>query len=210
MSNFNERSRTAYNTKAAGYDSSREGQFTNNVHRLLLPMIQLQQNQRVLDVACGTGSFLAAMNTDKPIAGFGIDIAERMIEMASAKNPGMEFRVSGCESIPFPDSSMDIMTVCAAYHHFPDVAAFAREAGRVLKPDGMLYVADMFVPSLFRIVMNPFVPLLFKDGDVRFYSPQQIAANFKRYGFNEINSKTSGNIQIVTMQKTSADSIIRR
>jgi ubiquinone/menaquinone biosynthesis C-methylase UbiE len=203
MSNFSERSKTAYNMKADGYDHSSEGQFTNRVHHLLLPMLEWQENQRILDVACGTGTFLAAVNACKPIAGFGVDIAERMIKMAAAKNPGMEFRVSGCDRIPFADGSMDIVTVCAAYHHFPDVAAFAKEADRILKPGGMLYIADMFVPPLVRIVVNPFVPLLFKDGDVRFYSPKQITANFKRHGFDEIDTKTSGSVQIVSMQKVS-------
>jgi ubiquinone/menaquinone biosynthesis C-methylase UbiE len=76
------------------------------------------------------------MNLCKPITGFGIDIAERMINYAAAKNPGMVFRVSGCESIPFNDCSMDIVTVCAAYHHFTNVTLFAKEASRVLKPGG--------------------------------------------------------------------------
>jgi ubiquinone/menaquinone biosynthesis C-methylase UbiE len=141
------------------------------------------------------------MNDRKPIAGFGIDIAERMIDSASEKNPGMEFRVSGCESIPFNDGSMDILTVCAAYHHFPDVAAFAQEAARILVPGGMLYIADMLVPALVRVILNPFVPLLFKDGDVRFYSPKKIIGNFKRFGFEKANVKVSGNIQIVSLCK---------
>jgi len=202
---LNEKSRTAYNIKADEYDNSREGQFTRNIHRLLLSEAKWQEGQRVLDVACGTGSLLAAMNKSKPIAGFGIDIADRMIENATKKNPGMEFRVSGCESIPFADGSMDIITVCAAYHHFPDTTAFAKEASRILKPGGTLYIADMFVPAAIRIILNPFVPLIFKEGDVRFYSPKQITSNFKRFGFNEISITIHGNIQIVTMQNADAE-----
>ena len=210
MNNLSERSRTAYNAKADGYDNSREGQFTSNIHRLLMPMVKWRKNQRVLDVACGTGSFLSAMNAKKTITGFGVDISERMIEKAAAKNPGMAFRVSRCDLIPFPDSSMDVIIVCAAYHHFPDVGTFAKEAGRVLEPGGMLYIADMFVPSLVRIVLNPFVSLLFKDGDVRFYSPKQIADNFIRYRFSIISAKTFGNIQIVSMQKTNGENTNKR
>jgi len=48
MRNFNEKSRTAYNNKADGYDSSREGQFTRNIHRLLLPGIKWSENQILL------------------------------------------------------------------------------------------------------------------------------------------------------------------
>jgi len=113
----------------------------------------------------------------------------------------MEFHVSGCESIPYSDESMDIITVCAAYHHFPDVGAFAKDARRVLKPGGLIYVADMYVPSFVKALVNPFVPLLFKDGDVKFYSPKEILMNFARHGFIEIDVKTTNNLQIVTMRK---------
>ena len=201
MADYNERSRTSYNNKAEGYDSSREGQFTHRIHQLLLPMLNLQAGQSVLDVACGTGSLLAAMNARRQIRGNGIDISERMIEKAIAMNPGMEFHVSGCEAMPYPDASMDVITVCAAYHHFPDVDAFACEAARLLKPNGMIYIADVYVPFLIRVLVNPFVPMLFKDGDVRFYSPKEIIRLFTRFGFVEVSIKTTGTLQFVVMQK---------
>ena len=197
---FYEKSRAAYNRKADGYDHSREGQFTRGFQRLLMAEMTWKAHQSVLDVACGNGSFLASMNRRKPIRGFGIDIAERMIELAAAGNPGMVFRVAGCEAIPFPDESMDIITVSAAYHHFPDTAAFASEARRVLKPKGMVYIAEIYLPAIIRFMVNPFVPLL-KDGDVRFYSPGEIAGTLRWAGFEEAMVKISGQIQIVSMGK---------
>ena len=201
MADLNKKSRIAYNKKADDYNNSREGQFTRNIHLLLLSKMNWEENQSVLDVACGTGSLLAAMNRQKVIKGFGIDIADQMIKNAIITNPDMEFHVSGCEVIPFPDDSMDIITVCAAYHHFPNGTAFASEAGRVLKQGGTLYIADIFVPSILRIIINPFVPLLFTDGDVRFYSPDEIIDNFTRFGFLKNRIYISGSIQIVTLKK---------
>ena len=207
MADFNERSRAAYNEKADGFDNSREGQFTRGLQRLLLSHITLEENQRVLDVACGNGSLLSSINEIKPIMGFGIDIAERMIENAIARNPNMEFRVAGCEKIPFADKSMDIITVCAAYHHFPDTSAFAGEAGRVLRPGGMIYVADLNIPSFLRVIINPFVPILLKDGDVRMYSPKEIICNFTRYGFEGVYETVEGNAQVVSLRKVSLPDI---
>ena len=201
MVDLTEKSRIAYNKKADDYDNSPEGQFTRNIHLLLLSKMNWEDNQSVLDVACGTGSLLAAMNRQKVIKGFGIDIANQMIKNAIATNPCMEFHVSGCEAIPLPNDSVDIITVCAAYHHFPNVAAFANEAGRVLKQNGMIYIADVYVPSFVRVILNPFVPLLFTDGDIKFYSPNEIIGNFKCFGFEEMDITISGYIQIITMQK---------
>jgi ubiquinone/menaquinone biosynthesis C-methylase UbiE len=39
-----------------------------------------------------------------------------------------------CEETPFLDQTFDTITVCSAYHHFPDAKGFAREAYRLLKP----------------------------------------------------------------------------
>jgi ubiquinone/menaquinone biosynthesis C-methylase UbiE len=200
MTNFNERSRLAYNKKADDYDNSREGQFTSNFHRLLLSEMTWRENQRVLDVACGTGSLLAAVNDQKGISGVGVDISDQMVRNAAIKNPGMDFHVSGCESLPFENDSIDIITACAAYHHFPDVEAFAREAGRVLRPNGLIYIADVYLPAFLRLIINPFVPLIFKAGDVRFYSPNGIVSSFRRFGFEKTSVKIIGNIQIISMQ----------
>ena len=200
MGNFNEKSRSAYNKKADDYDNTQDGRFTQEFKRLLVSEIKLKANANVLDVACGNGSLLSALNRKTPINGFGIDISDRMVANAAVRNPKMEFQTAGCEAIPFGNASMDVITVCAAYHHFPDVAAFAKEARRVLKPGGTLYIADVYLPSVLRVIINPFVPLS-KAGDVKFYSPKKIARTFEAVGFETVNTKTHGHIQIVSLKK---------
>jgi ubiquinone/menaquinone biosynthesis C-methylase UbiE len=167
---------------------------------LLVENIVLVDNFNVLDVACGNGSLLSLLNKQKPINGYGVDISDQMIVNAIAKNPDMVFHVAGCEAIPFGDDSMDIITVCAAYHHFPDIVAFAKEAKRILKLNAKLYIAEVYLPAFLRFICNPFIPLS-KAGDVRFYSPKEIINNFKPFGFEEIDIKISDNIQIVSMKK---------
>ena len=131
--------------------------------------------------------------------GFGIDISNQMIENAIRNNPTMEFHVAGCEAIPFEDNTMDIITVCAAYHHFPDVKSFAMEAKRLLKKEGMIYIAEIYLNAFFRFICNPFVPLS-KAGDVKFYSPVQISDNFCQFGFKKIDVILSNGVQIISMQ----------
>lgn len=63
----------------------------------------------------------------------------------------------------FDGRTFDLITVCAAYHHFPDVKAFAAESHRLLKTEGCLYIADVYYPALVRFLCNPFVPLRIRD-----------------------------------------------
>ena len=200
MRNFNEKSKIAYNKKADDYDNTADGKFTRKFKELLVNNIELNNQPRILDVACGNASLLTLLNKKMPIEGFGIDISENMIRNAKERNPEMKFYTAGCEAMPFQDSSMDIIAVCSSYHHFPDVTAFAREAMRVLKSNGKIYIADIYLPSILRKIINPFVPLS-KDGDVKFYSPREIIDNFNAVGFENLDIKIHGHIQIILMRK---------
>ena len=200
MNHFNAKSKAAYNKIADHYDSSFDGKFTQKFKHLLAANMLLEENSRVLDVACGNGSLLALLNKQKSLNGFGIDISDQMIQNAVRNNPDMEFQVAGCEAIPFEDNSMDIITVCAAYHHFPDVKSFAREAKRVLQTNGMLYIAEVYLNAFLRLVCNPFLPLS-NAGDVKFYSPNQIVENFHPFGFEKTNVLISNGVQMISMQK---------
>ena len=201
MADFNEKSKAAYDKKADDYENTPEGKFTLKFQRLLAENLTFQEGQSILDVACGTGTLLALLNKKKPIKGYGIDISNQMIKNAAANNPNMAFYTAGCESIPFPDGSMDVITVSAAYHHFPDTAAFAKEARRVLKPNGILCIAEIYLPSVIRVIANPFIPLM-PDGDVKIYSSKQILGIHTPYGFEKGDVVIRGHIQLVSMRKS--------
>jgi len=197
---FIEKSKAAYNKKADHYDQTPDGRFTRRFKQLILAGVHLRDGMSVLDVACGNGSLLAAMQKKARIEGFGIDISEGMVDAAARKNPGMTFHVSGCEEMPFTDASMDLITVSAAYHHFPDVVAFADEVARLLKPGGVICIADIYLPAPLRVLVNPLLPFS-RSGDVRIHSPEEIAQNFKRLGVVPVRLVRNRQIQVVTMRE---------
>ena len=154
----------------------------------------------VLDVGCGNGTLLSKLSKVMRIVGFGVDLSPQMIANAKALCPEFSFAVSGCESVPFDDKSMDIITVCCAFHHFPDVNKFANEASRLLKAEGHLYIADINLPIVIRHIVNLLMPLS-KGGDVKIYSQKEIASTFEAIGFRLVNATKRGYIQIVHFQK---------
>ncbi|MEO5373124.1 MAG: bifunctional class I SAM-dependent methyltransferase/glycosyltransferase family 2 protein [Alphaproteobacteria bacterium] len=60
--------------------------FHDSDHRFMRFLVP--EGGRVLEVGCGTGRLLAAL---RPSRGVGIDISGRMIEIARADHPGLEF-----------------------------------------------------------------------------------------------------------------------
>ena len=198
MSGYIEKNIKAYDQKADDYDNTPDGKFTEKFKQLLLANISVQDGDRVLDVGCGNGSLLSRLAQANKIEGFGTDISPQMIKNAAIRCPAFRFAVSGCETIPFDDHSMDIITVCAAYHHFPDVGGFALEAKKLLRPGGSIYVAEIYLPAIIRPVVNLFLPLS-KDGDVKFYSSREIAGTFAE--FRAVKVVRKGHIQVVQLQR---------
>lgn len=200
MNKFEKRSRDSYNKKAEGYDDTPEGRFTARFNRALLDAVEMKNGDAVLDVACGNGRLLAMFADRCAIDGYGADISDRMIEQARRLNPSMHFDVCACDRLPYADRMFDRVTVCAAYHHFPNVGGFAKEAFRVLKGNGRIYIAEVYYPPVLMAICNPFLPLL-RSGDVRFYPPNEIVKTLGGAGFQSGRYETGGSVQIVSARK---------
>lgn len=200
MNKYERRSIRSYQKKADHYDDTFDGRFTYRFKDRLLKTVAVPDGGRVLDVACGNGRLLKMMSQKHNFAGYGADISEKMVENARRLNPSMAFVCAGCDVLPFDDEFFDVVTVCAAFHHFPDVGGFAKEAFRVLKKNGMLYVAEVYYPPLLRAICNPFIKFS-RAGDVKFYAPNEIIKLFENTGFEHEVFEKEGHIQLVGVRK---------
>lgn len=197
---YERRSIRSYQKKADHYDETFDGRYTLAFKNLLLQTVQIPDGGKVLDVACGNGRLLQMLSGRHRFSGYGVDISEKMVENAARLNPSMVFRQAGCDALPFEDAAFDVVTVCAAYHHFPDVQAFAAEARRVLAPGGRLYIADVYYSKPVRVMCNPLVRLS-PAGDVRFYGPDEITRLFNGNGFRPDVSWIQDHIQFLSFIK---------
>lgn len=92
------------------------------------------------------------------------------------------------------------MTVCAAFHHFPNIQKFAEEAERVIKKGGTLYIAEVYLPVIIRVISNPFVKFS-KAGDVKFYSPNEIFSLFENNRFVKDDVEINGKVQMIKLKR---------
>jgi len=91
-------------------------------------------NQRVLDVACGTGVWLQAMVV---LGAFpaGIDISQKALEVCRRVLPDATLHCGSAEKLPFTDREFYFVSCLGALEHFLDPQAALREIVRVAKPD---------------------------------------------------------------------------
>lgn len=192
MGKKTEDSRIAYNKIAAEYDMSREGQYTRFHIGELSDTIALREGTVVLDVACGNGTLLKELSKRAKIQANGIDISENMIHAAKMRCPDMNFEVKPCCPLEWGDGSIDIITVCCAFHHFDDPKGFVKECRRVLKENGAVYIADPNFGAVLRFFANHVWFPFSKSGDVKVYSKEELEAFFYDSGFKTVQSYKKG------------------
>jgi arsenite methyltransferase len=112
----------------------------------------LQPGEVVLDLGCGGGLdvLLAARKVGPTGFVYGIDMTDSMLELAriNAAKVGatnVEFRKGEIESLPLPDSSVDVILANCVVNLSPETSAALAEAHRVLKPGGRLALAEVMV-----------------------------------------------------------------
>lgn len=106
---------------------------------------QLPAGTTVLDVGCGIGGSSRILARDYGFAVTGITISPQQVKRAQQLTPenlNARFLVDDAMALSFPDASFDVVWSIEAGPHMPDKAGFAKELIRVLKPGGILVVAD--------------------------------------------------------------------
>ena len=106
---------------------------------------KLPSGTTLLDVGCGIGGSSRVLAKDYGFDVTGVTISPQQVKRAQQLTPegiNAKFLVDDAMALSFPDESFDVVWSVEAGPHMPDKAVFAQELIRVLKPGGILVVAD--------------------------------------------------------------------
>jgi MPBQ/MSBQ methyltransferase len=106
---------------------------------------RLPRGAKVLDVGCGIGGSSRILARDYGFEVVGITISPAQVKRAQSLTPegiSAHFQLDDAMALSFADASFDAVWCIEAGPHMPDKAIFAKELMRVLKPNGILVVAD--------------------------------------------------------------------
>jgi ubiquinone/menaquinone biosynthesis C-methylase UbiE len=99
----------------------------------------------VVDVGCGGGALVRALS-DRGARAIGVEISESQMAGAVEQDDGRGARylVGRAERLPLDDASADVVVFMRSLHHVPvaELGAALREARRVIRPGGAVYVAE--------------------------------------------------------------------
>lgn len=98
------------------------------------------QQLRLVDLASGTGKLTRLLAAHLLPESCLVQAVEPVPEMRAAFRrilPSIACHDGTASSMPFPDGSIDVVTVAQAFHWFAEIDTL-RELARVLRPDGLL------------------------------------------------------------------------
>lgn len=111
---------------------------------------EIKKGDIILDLGSGAGfdCFLAAKKVGSSGKVIGVDMTEEMIEKAKkiADQYGyrnVEFRFGDIENLPIEDNSIDVIISNCVINLAPDKLKVFKEANRVLKKTGKMFVSDI-------------------------------------------------------------------
>lgn len=124
------------------------GPFLRPIHKGMLSALSAHHCHKVVDLCCGTG-LMAGMASDAGLTPVGVDVSPAMLSVARQKHPHATFIDGDASNLFFSDNEFDAATISFALHEKPmDVArAILAEAVRVIRPGGLILVADYRLPT---------------------------------------------------------------
>jgi SAM-dependent methyltransferase len=99
------------------------------------------ENQRILDVGCGIGTYVKRFQMYSAQA-HGVDIDPEKVEIAQQTLPNISW--APAEELPFEDNSFDVIMLHEVIEHVDDDRQAIHEAVRCLRPGGKVII---FAPN---------------------------------------------------------------
>lgn len=144
-----------YAWRASNYDAGAGHEVEH--HAEALQLARVQEGQRVLDVACGTGR--GTVGLAQAVGEMGrvdaLDLSDAMIQQAQSKinklglSRRVHFKQGNARELPYPEENFDVVYNGYMFDLIPldGFLPILKEMARVLKPGGKLILVNMSKPD---------------------------------------------------------------
>lgn len=126
-----------YDKLAKDYDNDRfnnsYGKFIDTQERVILNELLTDKNEKIIDLACGTGRLLNYVN-------YGIDASAEMVKISKLKFPNKTIFHANAENIPLNDKSINTIISFHFFMHLDleKIEIILNECNRILKDGGRI------------------------------------------------------------------------
>lgn len=177
----------------------------------------------VLELACGTGILTRILRDRLPasVRLVATDLNDPMIESAAQKfrkDEPIEWKQADASSLPFDDHSFDAVICQFGIMFVPDKAQSAREARRVLKPNGtfLFNVWDSMEQNPLGRIPHETISGFFKKDPPTFYQipfgyhdQSEIKRVLEAAGFHDVRTDMVSKMSVATRAEDAAAGLVQ-
>jgi len=164
---------------------------------------------RVLDLCCGTGDLLFALESECHAAVLGCDFSHPMLVLARQKAARRGVRAHFVEAdalrLPLPDASVDLITTAFGFRNLANYRLGLAEMSRVLRPGGVAAILEFSKPphplisAFYNFYSRRLLPAIggalsgsreayayLPESVRRFPGAEELAGDMRRAGFQQV------------------------
>jgi ubiquinone/menaquinone biosynthesis C-methylase UbiE len=204
--------KTDYSKIAERYDKNPHRQYSE-IDKILEDYLKqtAQQEYDILDLACGTGDYLAfhvQAFRDYNIHWYGLDATEEMLQIAKQKVKGVEFSEGYAESLPYEAERFDFIINNYAFHHFENKSRALDEIKRVLKKRGIFRIRNISPQHMPKWNIYQYFPHAVTEDQKRFWNNARIYDELEKRGF-EVKIKVDYRLERIQLTEVLAEVVNR-
>ena len=149
-----------------------------------------------LDIGCGTGKLAVYLSEETGCAVTGIDPVRANVEKARTKSSSVTFEVQSAEELTFANDTFDFAVSLKALHETQNPREALREARRVLKEGGKIFIVD-WVGGVVQTSSHAHAE--------KYFSPERIKEALSEAGFVNLSIKPNkeGELMLAEGEKIS-------
>lgn len=198
MKNYKEDARKTFDNLAIKYEDHYYGSQSRILYDKTVLKIESFKHEFILDLGCGKGFLLEILKKYQSKL-YGADISSEMIKYAQKMlGSHAELKVADSENLPWENNSFDIISCILSFHHYPDPMKSMVEMKRVLKHNGHITIAELWLPEPLRYLTNSYMKSNFnRTGDVKVYSRHEWFNMLNTNGFININIEKTNRIYFI-------------
>jgi len=181
------RARLFYKYLSKVYDRVNPFIWNEEMRAEALTMLDIEDDDRVLDVGCGTG-FATEGLLEHTENVHGLDQSVHQLEKAwdkLGKRDPVSFYRGDAERLPFTDDTFDVVWSSGSIEYWPDPVATLRDMRRVVKPGGQVLVVGPNNPQ--STVMQKVANAI-----MLFYDREEADRMFREAGYEDVEHREMG------------------
>lgn len=180
---------TSRQEKSCGYtDYLAEEEVLKKYFRDLLAQVGklLPNSGRVLDVGCSFGFFLEVAREKGDWQTYGVDLSAEAVASAKKRLKTKNIFLGSLNQARFPNDYFDLITVFQTLEHVTDPVGLLKEAGRVLRPGGIIVITTPDAESwLAKLMGKSWFSYRHLD-HLLFFNYESLSYSLKKAGFKKI------------------------